>query len=111
MLSMTPATASTPTSLVTINRMTCEYLDNPSGIDVTNPRLSWIDQSNETGYLQRAYRIAVASSPAKLRQDVGDLWDTGKVDSGDTTLIAYKGIPLKSRMQCWWAVQVWDTHG
>jgi len=44
----------------------CEYLVNPSGIDVTNPRLSWILESSGRGQKQAAYQILVATSEELL---------------------------------------------
>ena len=59
----------------------CEYLVNPLGIDVPEPRFSWTLTSSRRGQLQAAYHILVASSRDKLDQNVGDIWDSGKVDS------------------------------
>ncbi|MFN3422815.1 MAG: rhamnosidase, partial [Armatimonadota bacterium] len=91
----------------------CEYQVNPLGVDVLQPRLSWIVEAtdpNERGQRQTAYRIIVASSRQNLDKDIGDLWDTGKVASDDT-MVVYKGKPLSSLMECWWKVQVWDKKG
>lgn len=104
-------TVSAPQSPVAFAHMTCEYLDNPEGIDTTSPRLSWQEVSSERGYSQSAYRVIAASSLKLLAAGTGDLWDSGKVRSSRTTLIAYNGVKLKSRMRCWWAVQVWDSRG
>ena len=101
----------TPKPAVSFNHLTCEYLDNPQGIDTASPRLSWQETSPGKPYTQASYRIIVASSPAQLTAGKGDLWDSGKVNSARTTLISYGGVPLKSRQQCWWAVQAWDTRG
>jgi len=60
----------------------CEYLVNPLGIDILKPRLSWITESNQRGWMQSKYQILVASSKEKLKQNNGDLWDSGKVLSG-----------------------------
>lgn len=92
----------------------CEYLESPLGIDVTEPRLSWRledrgRQSAVRGQKQTAYRILVASSPEQLAQDQGDLWDTGKVQSSQTTQLAYTGEKLSSHMQCFWKVMVWSA--
>src|SRR6185436_14005092 len=57
-----------------ISDLRCEYLANPQGIDATQPRLSWILNSEERGQRQIAYQVLVASTPAKLAQDHGDLW-------------------------------------
>ena len=105
------ADAPMPIPRVTFDHLTCEYLDNPEGIDTTSPRLSWEEKSLSKSYIQSSYRIIVASSPALLRAGKGDLWDTGKVNSPRTLLCSYAGIPLKSRRRCWWAVRAWDGRG
>lgn len=88
--------------------MRCEYRNNPLGIDVVQPRLSWIVESEARAQHQTAYRILVASTPEKLAAGEGDLWDTGKVASNQTSGVGYAGKPLGSRMQCHWKVMVWD---
>lgn len=86
----------------------CEYLSEPLGIDVVKPRLSWIVQSSQRGQRQTAYRILVASSRDLIEKKTGDLWDSGMVASDQTTQVVYAGKPLKSQMQCFWIVRVWD---
>jgi alpha-L-rhamnosidase len=39
------------------------------------------------------------------------MWDTDKVDSEQSVLVEYKGIPLESRKGYWWRVRVWDKSG
>jgi alpha-L-rhamnosidase len=59
----------------------CEYLQDPLGIDVRQPRLSWIldpGTQNARGLGQTAYRILVASDRSKLDAEEGDLWDSGR---------------------------------
>ena len=77
----------------------CEHLVDPIGLDKTQPRLSWIVESNERNAYQVAYRILVASSLENLDTDVGDLWDTGKIQTNDTIGIMYGGSPLGSRQR------------
>jgi len=90
--------------------LTCEYQMNPHPLDVL-PRFSWWLNDSRRGARQSAYRILVASSPEKLAAGEGDLWDTGKVESDDSTLIPYGGKTLLSRQQCWWKVMTWDANG
>ena len=45
----------------------CEYLVDPLGLDERAPRLSWALESPHRGARQTAWRVLVASSPAKLR--------------------------------------------
>ena len=89
----------------------CEYLVNPLGIDVAKPRLSWIITSSQRGEMQTAYQVLVASSKELLDKDQGDLWDSGKVASDQSTFIEYGGSALTSREACWWKVRAWDIKG
>lgn len=89
----------------------CEYRVNPLGIDELQPRLTWRVESAERGQRQTAYQILVASSAAALRQNRGDLWDSGRVASDQTVNVVYAGKPLASRQQCFWKVRVWDKNG
>ncbi|HTQ09234.1 MAG TPA: alpha-L-rhamnosidase N-terminal domain-containing protein, partial [Fimbriimonadaceae bacterium] len=84
---------------------------NPLGIDETAPRLSWIVTSDQRADRQTAYRILVASSEDRLKQGVGDLWDTGEVATDATLNIAYAGKPLTAGQRAWWSVEVKDKDG
>jgi alpha-L-rhamnosidase len=61
--------------------------------------------------MQSAYRLVVASSRELAEEGKGDLWDTGKVASSQSTQIEYKGTPLRSRQRAFWRVMVWDEAG
>ena len=93
------------------DHLRCEYLEKPQGIDIAEPRLSWVLHSKERAEKQTAYQLLVASSAEKLEQGEGDLWNSGKVDSDQSTQVVYGGAPLRSRMRCYWKVQVWDAKG
>jgi len=93
---------------VTVTALRCEYRVNPLGIDVAEPRLSWIIESEQRQQKQNAYQILVAGSQENLKAGRGDLWDSGKVDSDQTAHIVYKGKPLRSGVRCYWKVRVWD---
>ncbi len=88
-----------------------EYQVNPIGIDVVQPRLSWELNDTRRGAVQTAYQVLVADSKEALKSDRGDLWDSGKVASDQSHLVAYAGTPLASRARCWWKVRVWDRNG
>jgi len=93
---------------LTVEGLRCEYLANPLGIDVERPRLSWVSTRSERGWRQTAYRILAASSPRNLGKDAGDLWDSGKVDSDQSTWVTYAGRPLAPGQRVYWKVRVWD---
>jgi alpha-L-rhamnosidase len=92
-------------------QLTCEYLPNPSVVDVLRPRLAWINiaDKGERGQRQTAWQVRVASSKEKLANP--DLWDSKKVTSDQSTRVLYNGKPLASRQECWWQVRVWDKDG
>lgn len=104
-----------PLSASAINptRLTCEYLQNPSVIDVLNPRLSWINEVAKAmkGVSQTAYEIEVATNIEILLQGKADLWKSKKVKSTNSIHVSYNGKQLESQMNCWWRVRVWNNDG
>jgi alpha-L-rhamnosidase len=92
-------------------KLTCEYLTNPSVVDVKQPRLAWINLAvdGEKGQFQTAWQIRVASTEAGL--EIPDLWDSQKVEGDQNNRVVYNGKPLISRNECWWQVRVWDNRG
>src|SRR5580698_4379715 len=89
----------------------CDYAVNPLGVDSQSPRLFWELQSNQRGQKQTAYEILVSSSPELLAGTSGDLWDSGKISSGETIQIKYSGRKLSSFQRVFWKVRVWDMRG
>jgi len=94
-----------------VTSLRCEYLVDPLGIDECRPRLSWLLESRRRGARQIAFRLRVASTPEKLAAGDADRWDSGRVESAQTTHVAYAGGALQSRDACHWQVEVWDETG
>ena len=76
----------------------CEYLINPMGIDIQNPRLMW---NCDGGITQTAYRIIAISNEKTV-------WDSGKVKS--SSMRAEYPHKLKSRERVEWSVTLWDEN-
>ncbi|XHR31029.1 MAG: glycoside hydrolase family 78 protein [Chthoniobacteraceae bacterium] len=95
----------------TVEHLRCESRVNPTGIDITMPRMSWALQSAKRGASQSAYQILVASSREQLAQGKGNLWDSGKVASRETFNIEYAGVPLAAEQLCFWKVRTWNEKG
>src|SRR5437660_9230819 len=64
-----------------------EYQQNPVGIDVRSPRLSWRIQAARRGTMQGAYQVRVATDSASLGRK--PLWDSGKIPSSASLLRPY----------------------
>jgi alpha-L-rhamnosidase len=95
----------------TIANLTCEYKINPLGIDVLQPRLSWQMQSDQRGAHQTAYQIFVAPSEASLANGRELLWDSGKVETDQSTHVVYTGPALAPGQRVHWKVRVWNEVG
>jgi alpha-L-rhamnosidase len=100
-----------PLKALAAKYLRCEYRVDPLGVDVKQPRLSWILESKQRGVMQGAYQVLVASSEDRLKKDSGDLWDSGKVESDRMNQIVYGGGTLTSGQVCFWKVRVWDGQG
>ena len=96
---------------IEISDLRCEYFKDPMGLNVKNPRLSWILHSPKQDQYQSAWQVLVASSPALLSERKADFWNSGKVETDQSTQVEYAGKDLESRDICWWKVRVWDKDG
>lgn len=106
-LFFTSCTSHQPSDLI-VEHLRCEYLVKPEGIDVREPRLSWQLRSETSGRMQTAYQVMVSSDSAKLMTDEADIWDSKKVNSDQTTFVAYAGNVLQSGKKYFWKVRSWD---
>jgi len=93
-----------------VTNLRCEYTVNPLGIDIREPRFSWILEHPERGQAQTAYQILVASHKELLDAERGDLWDSGKVALSQSAQVAYAGEALQSCTRYYWAVRIWDLN-
>jgi len=94
-----------------VKNLRCEYAVNPLGIDVTQPNLSWVIESDRRGCRQSAYRVLAATGLEKLQKNNPDLWDSRKTESSRSINVAYAGKGLKSGQRCFWKVKIWDNNG
>ncbi|MCD6286920.1 MAG: glycoside hydrolase family 78 protein [Anaerolineae bacterium] len=96
------------TPRISVKNLRTEYLENPLGIDVPRPRLSWQDAGEGRNIMQEAYQVQVAQDAAQLGSGRDLLWDSGKVTSDNSTYIQYGGRAGQSGQRCFWHVRVWD---
>lgn len=88
-----------------VGKLQCEYLENPLGVDVPNPRLRW-SLGSETGR-QTAWRIVAGCDSTAVAAGEGSVWDSGPKQS-DAQLVRYAGAPLQPRTRYFWRVEVWN---
>jgi alpha-L-rhamnosidase len=93
------------------NTLRCEYMEDPLGVDTTEPRFQWVLEHSDRAEKQTAYQVLVATRAELLNQDRGDQWDSGKVTNDDFTQVAYAGKALDSGRSYFWKVRYWDKEG
>jgi alpha-L-rhamnosidase len=94
--------------------MQVEYLIDPVNLDVKSPCLSWKLESASPelrNLSQKSYQVLVASNLKLLNKNTGDLWNSGIVESSNSTQVVYSGTELRSRQRCYWKVRIWDQVG
>lgn len=86
-------------------RLRTEYLENPIGMDEERPRFSWIMEDSRNSALQSAYQIVVDDESGT------EVWDSGKVESGESVQMKYSGKPLVPMTKYSWKVRIYDHSG
>jgi alpha-L-rhamnosidase len=95
--------------ILRVEGLKTEYQQNPIGIDVRAPRLSWRIQADRRGTMQSAYQIRVATDSGALAR--APLWDSGKVPSTSSIFRPYGGPAIRSGTRYYWQVRAWDNEG
>ncbi len=80
-------------------RLRTEHMENPMGIDVARPYLSW---NCEGGVRQAAYEVRALEGEELL-------WNSGRVEGDE--MHVYYGRNLSSRQRVEWSVRLWDENG
>lgn len=93
-----------------LSDLLCEYKNNPIGIGVDKPRLSWKITTGKRGVVQEAYQIQVAKSKSDLKNGKDLIWDSKKVLSDNSIHVEYEGRNLKSGEKVYWRVRVWTNY-
>lgn len=82
------------------------YQFNPTNTVLKDNKFSW-NVSNDVQE-QTAYQILVASSKENINNNIGDVWNSEKVKSEETSNIKYKGSKLNSKKEYYWKMRIYD---
>ncbi|MFD1047440.1 hypothetical protein ACFQ1S_18785 [Kibdelosporangium lantanae] len=72
--------------MLRVERTTVGHADTVLGMDVPNPKLSWVLSAERNDERQTAYQVRVNGT-----------WDSGKVPADRTVAVPYAGPPLRPR--------------
>ena len=92
-----------------VKDLTLDHKKNPIGTDIARPRFSWKVNATGNSILQTAFSIRVATD-ARFSSDKM-VWQSEKIESGESILQDYKGPDLKSGQRYFWQVKIWDNKG
>ena len=87
-----------------VQKLLCENLTNPIGIDEIQPRFSWRLSGEGRNLKQTAYELKVLSGSKAV-------WNSGKVNSDQSVFVEYAGKALEAGKKYTWQVKVYDQNG
>ncbi|HFQ2065621.1 TPA: family 78 glycoside hydrolase catalytic domain [Klebsiella quasipneumoniae] len=81
--------------------------------DLSNFSMSWVLNSTQRNDVQSAYRMVVSTTPDFIDANGNPiakklLWDSGKIDTSDSSGVTYRGPHLSAATRYYWAVQTWN---
>jgi len=98
-------------SEITVGRLSCNFREQPLGVETQAPLLGWQLKSSGSNLVQSAYHIIVAETPKDLDENNGSVWDSGQIDSDQSINVQYKGKKLEPGKRYFWKVRIWDGNG
>lgn len=107
LVSMTAYASDKPGNL-TIEFLRGEEIHN---IHDGKPEFGWELASIPANAQQAGYRILVASNSKNLDENLGDMWDSEKVESNKSINVEYDGKMLVPKERYFWKVKIWTKQG
>lgn len=91
------------------DNLRCELIENPLGLDIDKPSLSWGFKATGQNRKQNFYEVIVSRD--SIYSAGSNAWVSGKTESSKSNLILYSGKPLSSFTRYYWKVRVYDQEG
>jgi len=79
---------------------------NSIKINVSRPRFSW--EIPTLAEKQKAYQVLLASSLENINNNLGDVWNSGVVNSEQSGDVEMQGQPLIENTMYFWKVRIFD---
>ncbi|MDF9796522.1 alpha-L-rhamnosidase [Catalinimonas alkaloidigena] len=88
--------------------LTVEFIRQPEAVAVIDqhPEYQW--QVPDGAVKQLGYQLLVASSEQNIKDNIGDIWDSGQVRSSKSFDIEHGGKPLEAGKTYYWKVRIWS---
>jgi alpha-L-rhamnosidase len=85
-----------------------ENAQNPQGLSEFKPKFSWQIKAVTKNSKQTAYQLIVSSTEVNLKKNIGDIWDSKKVNSPNSENITFAGKVLEPTKKYYWKVKIWN---
>ncbi len=88
--------------------LTVETIRNPEFTKIVDsqPEFSWVVP--QSAVFQKAFQILVSSDKNKIKENIGDVWDSGRIESSQSVNVEMTGKPLNPNSVYFWKVRIWD---
>lgn len=96
---------------MSIINMTCSGRKIPKDIENTEIYLSWQVKTKKRNFNQIAYQILVSDVYLDMKNDIGGIWNSGRIKDDRSVQIAYNGKELFPTKMYYWKVRIWDNSG
>ena len=94
-----------------LHHLRVNRLAEPAGV-IRGAQFSWMVSAEGQDVHQVAYAIRAAASAEALKAGGRALlWDTGRVESGETLQVSWQGRKMPSASRVWWQLEVWLSTG
>lgn len=90
-----------------IEKLRCEYKQNPLGIDLAAARISWQLVTDRRDCKQAAYQIQVAMDNGYREMR----WDSGRVESSQSIHVEMEQVKPEARTRYYYQIRAWDQGG
>jgi alpha-L-rhamnosidase len=95
------------TALIAPSGLMVEFISKPEEIKILDlkPEFTWIVPVKAK--FQTAYQILISSNKNNADNNIGDIWDSGKVTERNSSEVE-AGAMLKENNTYFWKVRIWD---
>ncbi|GJM30259.1 MAG: hypothetical protein DHS20C17_28940 [Cyclobacteriaceae bacterium] len=90
------------------SNLTVESIREPAKTLINDPKPEFGWKVPIEAVQQRAYQILVASSREILYNNIGDVWNSGRVSSSASTNVEFAGKALSANSHYFWKVRIFD---
>ncbi|MEQ8239325.1 MAG: sulfatase-like hydrolase/transferase [Cyclobacteriaceae bacterium] len=90
--------------------LSVEFIREPSRVLIRDqtPEFGW--RVPDAAGFQSAYQVLVSSSLSNINNNIGDVWNSGRISGSNSINVSYNGNKLKPGLKYYWKVRLWDEH-